>query len=130
MVGAGTGAGGCGGAAGAGSPETETAGCSFSGTVDGGMLTTGADRSGPSADFETAWEAEDGTFDSPACAFAEEDDEALVFDPVVVVECFLEELFDDDFLDFDELLPLDFPELPEDLAWVAVEEDLVEEVDP
>ena len=94
------------------------------------MLTTGADRSGPSADFETAWEAEDGTFDSPACAFAEEDDEALVFDPVVVVECFLEEPFDDDFLDFDELLPLDFPELPEDLAWVAVEEDLVEEVDP
>ena len=74
--------------------------------------------------------AVDGTFDSPACAFAEEDDEALLFDPVVVVECFLDELFDDDFLGFDELLPLDFPERPEDLAWVAVEEDLVEEVDP
>ena len=94
------------------------------------MLTTGADRSGPSADFETEWVAVDGTFDSPACAFAEEDDEALLFDPVVVVECFLDELFDDDFLGFDELLPLDFPERPEDLAWVAVEEDLVEEVDP
>jgi hypothetical protein len=94
------------------------------------MLTTGADRSGPSVDFETVWVAEDGTFDSPACPFAEEDEEVLVFDPVVVVECFLEELFDDDFLDFDELLPLDFPELPEDLVWVAVVEDLVEEVDP
>ena len=96
------------------------------------MLTPGEDRSATSAVLETAWVAEDGTFESPTCPFAEGDDEVLVFDPVLVVaeECFLEELFDDDFLDFDELLPFDFPELPEDLAWVAVVDDLVEEVDP
>ena len=67
---------------------------------------------------------------APRARGTEKSGEALVFDPVVVVECFLEEPFDDDFLDFDELLPLDFPELPEDLVWVAVVEDLVEEVDP
>jgi len=117
-VGAATATGGCAGVVGAVSCVTEGAACSFSATDVAEEEGAGDVWSAVSAVLWEEAAAEEETVESPEDFFVEEGEEALGFEPLPVVECFLEGLFADDFFDLAEEvpLPLDFLLPPEDWA--------------